>query len=248
MHTLNVESQLVMMNMYQILLSTGNFGITLDTGAEIIEPVDHEKMLGCQISSDFTWNEHIRDNEFSMQRMLTSRINALKKISFGVSFKMRKMVANSIVISRMIYIIQLWGGTSEYLLKSLQVLQNKTARTVTRLGWFTPQSVLLRQCGWLSIKQLVEYHSLILLFKVKNVGKPVYLHKIASRKFPFETRASTANNIVENQHTSRDTTKQGFVHRSSKSWNFLSIKIKLETKLLKFKQMLRTWILENVPP
>ena len=58
------------------------------------------------------------------------------------------MVANSIVMSRMIYIIQLWGGTRNYLLKSLQVLQNQAARTVTGLGWFTPQSVLLHQCGW----------------------------------------------------------------------------------------------------
>ena len=80
----------------------GNYGITLDTGEEIIEPVENEKMLGCLISSDFTWNEHIRDNELSMQRLLTSRINALKKVSGGVPFKTRKMLANSIVLSIMI--------------------------------------------------------------------------------------------------------------------------------------------------
>ena len=205
-------------------------------------------MLGCEISSDFTWNNHIRDNEFSMQRLLISRINALKKVSFGMSFKMRKMVANSILMSRMIYIIQLWGGTSNYLLKSLQVLQNQAARTVTGLGWFTPQSVLLLQCGWFSINQLVEYHNLLLVFKVKNVKKPVYLYKIASKSFPYETRAARANNIVENQQTSRDTTKQGFVFKSSKSWNSLPSHIKLETKLLKFKILLKNWITENVPP
>ena len=91
-----------------------NFEITLDTGNEVIAQVDHEKMLGCHISSDFSWNEHVRDNEQSMQRMLTSRINALRKISYRIPFKTRKMVANSIVISRMIYIIQIWGGMTIY--------------------------------------------------------------------------------------------------------------------------------------
>ena len=35
----------------------GNFGITLNTGAEIIEPVNHEKLLGAIISSDMEWNK-----------------------------------------------------------------------------------------------------------------------------------------------------------------------------------------------
>ena len=80
----------------------GNYGVELDTGTEIILPQDHERMFGCEISSNFSGKEHILDNEFSLQRKLTSRKNALKKISF----KTRKMVANGVVISRIIYFIQ----------------------------------------------------------------------------------------------------------------------------------------------
>ena len=97
----------------------GNFGIVLDTGMETILPQDHEKLLGCTISSNFTWNQHLRDDEFSLHMQLTSRINALRKISFAASFATRKMIANGIVISRIIYVIQIWGGTNEYLLKML---------------------------------------------------------------------------------------------------------------------------------
>ena len=42
--------------------TNGNFGITLDTGSKIIEPMFTEKLLGAHISNDFKWNEHIRDN------------------------------------------------------------------------------------------------------------------------------------------------------------------------------------------
>ena len=37
----------------------GDYGITLNTGNEVIEPSEHEKLLGAYISSDLTWKEHI---------------------------------------------------------------------------------------------------------------------------------------------------------------------------------------------
>ena len=86
----------------------GNFGIVLDTGMETVLPQDHEKLLGCNISSDFAWNQHLRDDEFFLHRQLTTRINALRKISYAASFATRKMIANGIVISRIIYVIQIW--------------------------------------------------------------------------------------------------------------------------------------------
>ena len=47
---------------------------------------------------------------------------------FSASFKTRKRVANGVVILRIIYVIQLWGGTSDFMIKMLQVWQNKGAR------------------------------------------------------------------------------------------------------------------------
>ena len=131
----------------------------INKGSEIISPQAHEKLQGSYISSDFTWNEDLVNNESSLQRQLTSRINALRKISHSASFETRKMIANGIVMSRIIYVIQVWGGTKDYLIKTLQILQNKAARFVTKLDIFTS---LLLQCVWLSVQQLVEYHSLCL--------------------------------------------------------------------------------------
>ena len=86
----------------------GNYGIILDAGQEIIQTQDNEKPLRCQISSNFTWNEHLRNGEASIFRQITSRVNDLQKISHSASFETRKMIANGIVISRLIYVIQLW--------------------------------------------------------------------------------------------------------------------------------------------
>ena len=124
-----------------------NFGIVLNTGAEIIEPISNEKLLGGQISNNFTWNNHIRDNKTSMFIILTSKINALSKISKIANFRTRKMVASGLIMSTLNYLVQLYGSCSGYLVKLLQVLQNKAAQHVSRLGWDTETSVLLNQCG-----------------------------------------------------------------------------------------------------
>ena len=226
--------------------SHGNFGVILDTGTETILPQSHEKMLGCNISSNFSWNHHLRDYEYSLNQQLTSTINALRKISYSASFATRKMIANGIVLSRIIYVIQIWGGTHDYLLKMLQILQNKAARFVTNLDIFTSQAKLLQQCGWLSVKQLVDYHSLTLIFKCKKEQKPVFLFKTLSQEFNYRTRAATTGSIVFNHAISSDIAKSAFIARSTQLWNSLPPQIKQADSLQKFKGMLKPWIKQNV--
>ena len=181
----------------------------------------NERLLGCEISSDFTWNEYLQDNEFSLQRQITSRINALKKISFSATFKTRKMIANGVVISRIIYVISLWGGTNDYLMKMLQVLQNRAARFVTKKDIFTSQKQLLLECGWMSVRQLAAFHSLVQIFKTLSDQKPVTLHNTLSKSFSYRTRAASTGALVDNNRNSSDISKQSFLVMSTKLWNEL---------------------------
>ena len=179
----------------------GDFGITLNTGTEVIEPIPSEKLLGGYISSDLTWNNHIRDNHNSIFKTLVSRINALSKISNFSSFKTRKMIANGVVQSRLIYLIQLWGGCSNYLIRFLQILQNRAARIVTKLNWFTPVRTLLLQCGWLSVHQLVHYHSLMLAYKIRLEKTPFYFDEKFNTQFCRVTRRRNQEECHDQTHS-----------------------------------------------
>ena len=97
------------------------------------------------------------------------------------------MIAEGIVMSNILYIITVYGSCSDYLLSILQVIQNTAARCVTRLGWRTRVSVLLLQCGWLSVRQMVFYHTMVQMFKIKQDGKHVYLHEKISKEFQQKT-------------------------------------------------------------
>ena len=228
-----------------------DFGIVLDTGTETIEPISHEKLLGAKLSNNFLWNLHIRDDELSMFRSLTSKINALIKISKFSSFQTRKMVASGLILSTLSYIIQVYGSCSGYLLAMLQVLQNKAARCVTRLPWMTPTSVLLTQCGWLSLKQLVLYHSMVMLFKTKKDKAPVYIYDhigdTPGRNTRQEADRIAANILKDDRDFKTGTARKTFIPRSIEDWNNLPVDMRTITNLQLFKKRLKTWVKENVP-
>lgn len=225
----------------------GNFGITLDTGFETIEPRTEERLLGATVSNDFKWGRHIRDSQKSLTAILTTRINALRKVAKYSGFKNRKMIAEGIVMSHITYLIQLYGGCSEYLLSALQVLQNKAARVVTRLGWDTPRETLLLQCGWLSIRQMVQYHSQLLLFKTKTRKRPVYIYSQISHQFNRVTRLSTTEGIKDIRKFESTLANQSFLPRTIKYWNDnIPYEIRKERKLGPFKQKLKCWIRTDV--
>ena len=224
-----------------------NFGIELDTGSELISPSENERLLGAQISNDFTWNAHIMGEDNSMCSALTTRVNALKKVCWSADFKTRKMVANAIVMSRLVYLVQLYGDGKDYLLASLQVLENKAARAVTRLPWGTPTAVVLNQIGWLSIKQLTVYHQLISVYKIKCDQKPVYLWEKFRDKFNYKTRQATGNCLQVSRTPKSDTSKDSFVHKSTILWNTLPVKLRTsQLSLLKFKMELKIWVKANI--
>ena len=103
-----------------------------------------------------------------MFRQVITRVNALNKIARCSSFKTRKNIANGIVISKLTYLIQLWGGCSKYLIMCLRLIQNREARIVTGKDWSTSVKTLLLQCGWFSMNQLIVYHSLVLVYKIRT--------------------------------------------------------------------------------
>ena len=73
----------------------------------------------------------LRQEKNCLIKRLTSRLNALQKVSVHATFKTRLSAANGVFMSVLAYLIPLWGGCEGYLVKALQVLQNRAARQLT---------------------------------------------------------------------------------------------------------------------
>jgi hypothetical protein len=134
------------------------------------------------------------------------------------------------------------GGTENYLIKAVQVMQNKAARCVTKQSWFTPTRTLLLQCNWLSIKQLVFFHTALQVWNVTTSKCPVYIH---SNLQPSNTRSAAQGNllvpVVEKSFSSKS-----FMVRSTSTWNMLPPSIRSIKKLDLFKRKLKQWIKDSI--
>ena len=101
------------------------------------------------------------------------------------------MVGKGIFSSKLSNLIQVWGGTHDYLIRALQVTQNKAMRLITGLSWYTPTGVLLRKCNWMSVKQLIVYHSILTVHRTVANKCPAYIHQ----KIHTETHHNTRHTV-----------------------------------------------------
>ena len=143
-------------------------------------------------------------------------------------------------MSKLIYLMPLWGGCEDYLVRALQVVQNKAARAITKLNIFTPTRVLLKTCQWMSIRQLLTYHSLLLLHKTLDSRITM------GGSFTYRTRHAETCTIRQVPGNKKDLYRQDWCWRSINVYNTLPGHVRLETKLNTFKTKLRNWVENNV--
>ena len=224
-----------------------NNDVKLITPTEEIRPSPSEKLLGARIHQDMKWEEHLQDNKESAIKSLSTRLGALKMIGRVGSFKTRKMVGNGIFMSKLTYLIGLWGGCNMHLLKSLQIMQNKAARVVTKLDWSTSTSVLLAQYCWLSVKKLLVYHSVVLVYKVLKSKQPKPLHSMFPTEYTYKkTSTARSMSIQQRGHPTLDIGKDSFRWRAAKSYNQLPVSIKSCESLEQFKLEAKKWTNINI--
>ena len=228
--------------------------MSINTPTAIVKPSSTERLLGAQVHEDMRWKEHIMSNKDSLLKALTKRQGAIKKISRVASFKSRKMLANGVFMSKLIYLMPVWVGCEEYLANALQVVQNKVARSVTKKDIYTPTKVLMKECGWLNVRQLMVYHSLLQLHKIVQHQTPSYLFsRVSSQMGMLEAKKTYNYKTRQEAHglmrqipageARLDLAERSWCWRATKDYDTLPASIKEEKNQKKFKSKLKTWVL-----
>ena len=220
--------------------------VKLNAGNCEIFPSSSEKLLGLTINENMKFHDHAVYGKNSLVKILSVKANAILKISNHSTFKTRLMLANAFFNSNLIYMISVWGGTEKFVIRILQVIQNRVARYVTGHGLYTSTKKLLLQCNWLSVKQLAVYNSLLQVYKIISSKEPKYLNQKLSRHFPYNTRASANEGIRVAHEVRYNVTSQSFIIRAAKLWNMVPGKIRSISEVSRFKAELKLWVKDNV--
>ena len=182
-------------------------------------------------------------------KQLTSRTNGLKKVARNATFNTRLMVANDVFMSKVMYLMTVWGGAQQYLLKGLQVQQLTAARTVCGFfsrGW--SKTKLLNKGGWLSIRQLIYMHTVLQAHKTISSGKAALLHQSISTEYPYRTRRAAAGHIRfgETFYGDSNLILESFKHRAVHWYNDVPVSVRTGSQIA-VKNKLRKWVKQNVP-
>ena len=113
-------------------------------------------------------------------------------------------------------------------------------------GW-TKQK-LLDRLGWLSIRQLIYYHTVIQAHKTIVSGKPAAIHESISTLHPYKTRSATGG-LIRFGETFRGESSlvlASFKHRAVHFYNAVPVCIRTGS-LATVKYKLRKWVKQNVP-
>ena len=217
--------------------------VSVNASGHTIRPTVTEKLLGGQLHQSLTWNLHLRDHRTSLTNQLSNRINGLRRVGKNADFSTKLKIANGIVISKLTYLITVWGGAQEYLLSALQVQQLAAARIVCGFeSKFWSKRKLLNKTGWLSVRQLVFYHTVLQTCKTMRTKVPKPLFQSLSSTFPYRTRSADTGQIRQSQ----DFNQKSFKFRARQFHNRVPSEVRtgsIET----VKKNLKQWVKSNIP-
>ena len=146
-----------------------------------------------------------------------------------------------------------WIAAEDYLIHALQVCQNKVARIVTKHDKLTPTAVVLKQCGWMPVRHLMIFHSLVLLHTTIKNQMPAYLYsKVTSGPEQPSTRQAVVATaaLVAAGVPRQPTVDECSLELKKKSWCWsapvwyskLPLELKSENKMTTFKTRLKQWV------
>ena len=150
------------------------------------------RMLGLNLKNSQSWDEHMCSGKKAILPTMRKQIGLLSRITQNMSKSARLKLVNALVLSRMSYMICIWGNNNSSQIRKAQVVMNMAGKLVTGFNRFARQKDILDSCGWLEIRKLTEYFTLCQLWKIIKWGAPLHLRN----KITYDED----NNLVTERH------------------------------------------------
>jgi len=164
--------------------------------------VDCATLLGVQIDSKLSFNEHIE----KVCKKLASRIAILRKIRACLPLKQRLQFCNSIIHPVMSYANAVWANCDKELVYKVLRLQKRAARVISYANRMTPSVALLNKLGWIPFYEQHKIDKCIIMYKRINMYLPSYLNEhliLNNKRHSCNTRYSSINAVCPNYKRNR---------------------------------------------
>ena len=201
----------------------------------ILKKVDSHRHLGVTISSDFTWEKHIKD----LSSKASKAVGLLWKLSADLPRNCLENIYITCIRPIMEYGNQLFDNSPACHLKLLEDVQRKAALLCTKALPRTHHNILLQDLGWSTLSNRRKFQRLCLLYKILNNLTQPYLLSICPPKVANNVHYNLRNPNDLRQPKCRTSAYQNsYIPSTVHDWNELSDTIKLSSSLDVFKSNL----------
>ena len=206
-------------------------------GGSQVENVDRAKYLGVIIDKNLNWEEHISNVRTKVSRAIGFLKYSRKFLPQNTLSKMY----SGIVEPHFRFCCSVWGCCGVTKLQTLQKLQNRAARIVTKSNFDTPSIGLIQSLKWPTVSDIIRGETATTVYKSLNGLVPEYLSSL------FKKRST--RNVRELRNTETDLSiplrktnngQRAISFRGPKLWNSLELDVKQAPSLATFKRRIKS--------
>ena len=199
-------------------------------GVELIR-VNCTKFLGVIIDERFTWVNHID----AIKNKVRRTIGCMYRIRDKVDKLSLFMVYNTLVLPYLMYCCELWGNTYKIRINDLMLLQKRAIRLIENVSYRSHTSEIFKKYGILKIKDLIDLHTCLLMYKASNKQLPVNVQMKFTKNKDIHKFNTRSKNELHMQSVNSSLKYKSTNNRGVRIWNEIDHSIREITSFGKFE-------------
>ena len=204
-----------------------------------VHPSQNEKCLGGRLQSNLTWNSMLLTGEDALIPLLRKKLGLLKYLGKNLPQKSKLILANSLLIGKINYLLPVYGGAPAKYLKKIQCVMNNAVRFITGARKRDKTATLMNSVNWLNIGEMMTFHTLTFTWKTLHLNTPRHI----AENIYWETDNTIYTRIPRLKHSS-----SSLRWRMCQNWNSLPLELRSINSFPRFKSNVKKWIKTQRPP
>ena len=206
-----------------------------------IKRVRKPEYLGIIIDEKLTWEHHIDYISLKIKR----NTGILRRVKGDNPKRSLTLLYKTLVEPYLSYYNKTWGTCSSSSLDRLQALQNRAVRTVANFKYEgTDHAKLLKELDWLNVREIIEYDTASLVYKIENDLAPAHMKNMfmqSSEVHAYSTR-SAASGDFHLANGNLNIGKASIFYHGAYIWNQLPVQIREAQSIKCFQNCLKETI------
>ena len=134
-----------------------------------IKNAEYTRILGANLQGNL-WSSHLETGERALFPQVRRQIGLLRHKGKLIPLSSRNNLARGLILSKLNYLMPIWGGATKKYIRKAQVLVNNAARWVTGVTRKTKTRILMKTVGWFTVEEQIKIATAIFTWKLVHMG------------------------------------------------------------------------------